>query len=147
MIRSPWRRAGLALCGLLAACALHAAPADPIPEAAGGASTEVSVAQGRAVAVTANPHATAAALAMLQQGGSAIDSNDTAARLAGDDVRLEPVAVFAVGDQHGLVGHHAGRLQQQRVDGNAPVILRVGLCHGRPMNLGLEKLRKHLCGE
>lgn len=44
------------------------------PEAASGISTSKTVLARQAMAVTANPHATQAATAMLRQGGSAIDA-------------------------------------------------------------------------
>lgn len=66
------RRVALCL-GLMLNAATHAQQPDQ-PEAASGFAAQAAVTASRAMIVTANPHATAAGLAMLRAGGSAVDA-------------------------------------------------------------------------
>lgn len=79
-----WRPPAAAALALAAAAALAMPPgvgADtrPPPEAASGLTARPAVAAPRAMVVTANPHATETALAVLRDGGSAADAAIAAA--------------------------------------------------------------------
>ena len=59
---------------IVAACAWTQALAQPAPEAPGVRTDKAPVRAQRFLAVTANPHATDAAHAILVRGGSAVDA-------------------------------------------------------------------------
>jgi gamma-glutamyltranspeptidase/glutathione hydrolase len=75
------RRAMRTLAGTVAAALAAAALAQvPVqPEIASGFEASPAVAARRFMAVTANPHATEAALDMLREGGTAVDAAVAAA--------------------------------------------------------------------
>ena len=62
------------LAAVLLLCGLHSAKAQPAPEPATGVRPQAEVAAHRHMIVANNPLAAAAGLAMLRQGGSAVDA-------------------------------------------------------------------------
>lgn len=84
MIRRIGRRSGLSVLAIawLAAMPLRAQTPDE-PERATGLAVSPAVHAARAMVVTANPHATQAALHILREGGSAVDAAIAAALVLG----------------------------------------------------------------
>ena len=84
MVRRIGRRSGLSVVAIawLAAMPLRAQTPDE-PERATGLTASPAVHSARAMVVTANPHATQAALHILREGGSAVDAAIAAALVLG----------------------------------------------------------------
>src|SRR6185312_5516497 len=78
-----------------------------------------------------------------EPGGGAIDSNYAAAGFARNDVRFKAAAVLCIGDEDRLVGKQAAGAQQVGIDGNAPVIVHIGVSHGDVVEFGFQKLGQH----
>src|SRR5690242_11540180 len=78
-----------------------------------------------------------------QPGRRPVDADRARAALAGDGVRLEPVAVVDVDHLDPLEGHDAGGVQELGVDGDRAFVVQLGLRHRGAMQFGFAQGQVH----
>ncbi len=74
---------------------------------------------------------------MDQVRRGAVDTDNAAARLTGDDVGLDPSAVGDVDNRHLLAFQQVGGVHQRRIERDRADIVKVGLSHRRAVDFRL----------